>query len=68
MVDVKSLKVLSCVFFDDVLCSFRKSVKFVVMARCFNCREYKRFMQEMEEEDRKIDAEIEEVHRTGVYP
>lgn len=68
MVDVKSLRLLSCVFLLDILCSFRKSEKSYIMHRCFSCRYYRRFMREMEEEDRKVDAEVEEIHRTGVHP
>jgi hypothetical protein len=58
---------LPCVFWDDVLCSFRKYENVKILSRCFNCSHYKRFMDEMEEEDRKIDAEIAEIHRTGVH-
>jgi len=52
-------KLLSCFFDDDVLCSFRESEKSGVMDRCFGCREYKRFMEEMEEEDVRIMEEID---------
>ena len=58
-----SMKVLSCVFFHDVLCSYRKNVKFGVMGRCFKCRHYRRFMREMTEEDMKLMDKIDEMRR-----
>ena len=57
------MKVLSCVFLDDVLCSYRKSEKFTVMGRCLKCRYYERFMREMAEEDAKVMDEIDEIRR-----
>jgi hypothetical protein len=62
-----SEKLLSCLFLLDVLCSYRKDAKLVVMARCFKCKEYVRFMAEMDEEDKQIMARIERIHRTGVW-
>ena len=62
----KRRKYFPCVFFDDVLCSFRKSEKSGIMNRCFKCREYKRFMEEMEEDVRimeEIDREREALER-----
>ena len=50
-----------CAFTNDVVCSSGFTNK------CFECSTYKRTMAEMEEEDIKIDAEIEEIHRTGVW-
>jgi len=63
LVEVKGSKVLSCVFFDDVLCSYRKYEGFGLMNRCFTCREYRRFMREMAKQDEKDDNEILEIHR-----
>ena len=57
------LECLSCVFFDDVLCSLRKSEKFTVMGRCLKCRHYRRFMREKAEEDAKVMDEIDEFRR-----
>jgi len=57
------MKILSCVFLDDVLCSYRKSEKFTVMGRCLNCCHYARFMREMAEEDAKVMDEIDEMRR-----
>jgi hypothetical protein len=51
-----------CVFTDDVVCSSGYTDK------CFECSTYKWVMQEMEDEDRKFDAEVLEMHRTGVHP
>lgn len=61
------LKCLPCVFFDDVLCSYRKDVGFGVMGRCLKCRHYRRFEREMDEADAKIMDEIDEIQRTGVW-
>ena len=58
---------LPCVFFDDVLCSFRKEEGSYVMGRCFKCSHYLRFEREMDEEDKKMMDEIDEINRTGVY-
>lgn len=54
-------KVLSCAFWDDVLCSYRKFVMSGDMEICFDCSHYKRFMDEMEEEDKEFwewEAEV----------
>ncbi len=67
MVDEVVLKSLPCVFLDDVLCLHRKDAKFVVMARCFECRHYRRFMREMDKEDERVMDEIDEIRRTGVW-
>ena len=51
------MKLLSCFFLDDVLCSFRRSEKFGMMDRCESCEHYKRFNREMaEEEDKFFDG------------
>lgn len=57
---MKREKVLSCVFFDDVSCSFRKSEKPRVVSGCSGCRHYKRFIEEMEREDEEFWNEIDE--------
>jgi hypothetical protein len=53
-------KLLSCAFLPDVLCSYRKDAKFGVMARCFKCPHYVRFIREMDQEDEEIDKEVED--------
>lgn len=58
-----SMKVLSCVFFDDVLCSYRKSKKSTVMFRCLKCRHYKRFERMMDEEEEEFFEEVEKIRR-----
>ena len=58
-----SMKVLSCVFFDDVLCSYRKNVKLGVMGRCFKCRYYKRFKRESDKEEEEFFEEVERIRR-----
>ena len=59
--------VLSCVFWDDVLCSYRKDVEGSIMQRCFECGHYLRFVSEMgveeEEEDAEFLQESERVNR-----
>ena len=60
-------KLLSCMFFSDILCSFRKSEKFGVMDRCLKCPHYFRFLREMEEEDERVMDEIDKIRKYG-YP
>lgn len=62
----KDLKVLPCVFYDDVLCSYRKTMRSCLMARCWKCRRYKRFNREVFEADEKVMDEIDEERRVGV--
>ena len=64
---VQEGRVLSCMFYDDVLCSYRKSEKFGVMNRCLKCRHYKRFLREMDEEDKRVMTEIDRIRKYG-YP
>ena len=54
-----SSKLLLCVFLDDVFCSYVKHEKFSVMARCFRCSHYLRFMREMAEEEDEFFEEVE---------
>ena len=61
--EVADLKVLPCVFSEKVLCSHRKSVKFYIMDRCWECSHFLRFEQEMDEEDEKAMNEIDEIRR-----
>jgi len=65
--DKNGLKPLSCEFWDNVLCSFRRGAKGSIMQRCFECGHYLRFMAEMdveeEEEDAKCLQESERVNR-----
>ena len=56
-------KFLSCLFSSHVSCSFRKSEKFGIMSRCLRCRHYKNFLREMDEEDERETAEIEDIWR-----
>jgi len=62
-VDSSKAEIGHCVFFDDVLCSFRKVKAFYVMDRCFECSHYKRFEREMEKEENEFWAEIDEANR-----
>jgi len=56
------LKLLSCVFSDAVLCSYRKDVGFRIMGRCFKCPEWKRFEAEMDAEDERMMDEIDDIY------
>jgi len=56
-------KFLSCVFSSRVSCSFRKSEKFGIMNRCLRCPNYRKFVREMDEEDERETAEIEDIWR-----
>ena len=57
-------KPLSCVFFDDVICSFRKGERGVrIMDRCLKCRHYVRFLREMEKEEDEFFDYVERVRR-----
>jgi len=58
---------LSCVFLNDVLCSYRKDEKFSVMVRCMKCSHYAKFTRDMDEEDERVMNEIDEIRRTGVW-
>lgn len=57
------MKVLSCVFFDDVLCSLRRHEKVRIMSRCFRCSHYLRFVREMEKEEEEFFEEVERIRR-----
>jgi tellurite resistance protein len=58
-------KILSCVLLPDVLCSFRKSEKSTIMDRCWKCPHFKKFEQEMAEEDQRVMDAIDEERRRG---
>ena len=57
------MKVLSCVFLLDVLCSFRKTEGFGIMDKCLSCSRYEEFCRVMHEEDVKVMDEIDEWRR-----
>lgn len=59
--DENGLKPLSCLFLDDVLCSYRKDQRLTVLSRCFKCPHYERWERMMDEEDAREDAEIEDI-------
>lgn len=60
-------KLLCCLFWSEVLCSFRRSEKSVIMERCFSCVHYKRFVEEMEREEDAFFEEAEKIWKYG-YP
>ena len=57
------MKCFLCVFWDDVLCSYRKDVTSGVMARCSKCPEHRRFEAVMEKEDEEEARFVEEVRK-----
>jgi hypothetical protein len=61
LVDGDVLKVLSCAFWNNVLCSFRKIEEFGIMPRCLKCPHYLRFVREMDEDDERVMDEIDEI-------
>jgi hypothetical protein len=58
-------KLLACVLWDDATCKFRKSETPMMMVRCWRCREFKKFLREMGEDDVKIMDDIEKERGTG---
>lgn len=56
-------KASRCSFFDDVVCSFKKSDKFVVLRRCLKCSHSERFMREMEQEENMFFDEAKRMRR-----
>jgi hypothetical protein len=62
---VDSVKVLSCVFFSNILCSHRKSAKVFIMNRCHECSHFLRFEHEMDVEDERVMDEIDEIRKHG---
>lgn len=63
MADDGRLKGLRCYFYDNVLCSFRKSLRSGIMPQCYTCRHYKRFKREMAEEEEEFFEEVERARR-----
>jgi len=61
----ESRKILSCLFLNNVLCSFRRTEKtWGIMARCFRCAHFARFMVDMAEEDDRMMDRIDEMRRS----
>lgn len=54
---------LSCLFLDDVSCSFRGSKESRMMARCPKCSHYERFLREMDEEEEEDGRLMDEKYR-----
>ena len=61
LVEENGLKGLRCVFSDNVLCSYRKSLKSGIMERCFSCRHYFASMREMEKQEDEFWKEHDEI-------
>jgi hypothetical protein len=58
-------KPLECIFWDDVDCRHRKSETPTIMVRCWSCREFKRFVREMDKADAKMMDQIEKGRSEG---
>jgi hypothetical protein len=58
-------KLLNCIFWDDVTCKYRKSETVTMMVRCWSCREFKRFVREMDKADARIMDQIEKERSGG---
>ena len=54
-----------CAFLNNVVCSYQKYDKPVVLERCFSCSHYRRFNRMMDKEDEKVMDEIELIHKYG---
>jgi restriction endonuclease len=63
LVDEDGLKPLSCLFLDDVLCSYRKDERLTVLSRCFKCPHYERWQRMMDEDDERMMDEIDEMRK-----
>lgn len=50
---------MSCIFWDDISCKHRKSRTAVIMIRCWRCREFRRFVRQMDKSDARLMDEIE---------
>jgi hypothetical protein len=57
----------SCVFLEGLMCSHRRSKRFSIAKYCFSCPHYLKFMREMDAEDEREMAEIDEIMKTGVW-
>lgn len=65
--DKNGLKILPCLFWNDVVCSYRKDTRSGIMSRCLTCVHYRKFEADMDEADEKMMDEIDEIQRTGVW-
>ena len=54
LVDKKDSGVLPCVFYNDVLCSFRKHKRVTIMPRCKECEYFVKFNSDMDKEDEEF--------------
>jgi hypothetical protein len=52
-------KLLPCIFWQNISCEHRKSTKAQIMVRCWRCREFRRFVREMDKSDARLMDEIE---------
>jgi hypothetical protein len=62
LAEQRLMKSWLCLFFDDVFCPYPKipcDRRFSSV--CFRCVQYKGFMREMDEEDKKMMDEIDDI-------
>ena len=52
-----------CVFVVDVLCSYQRYDKPVVLDRCLSCSHYLRANREIEEEEDKFFDEVDKIRK-----
>ena len=55
-----------CVFFNDVVCSFRKSDRVGVMDRCFKCSHFERHERMMDEQESEFWDYVDRVREFGI--
>ena len=58
---------LSCLFVLDVFCSYRRYEKLGIMNRCLDCKHFKQFLRDMQEEEEEFWEEVDKTHKYG-YP
>lgn len=58
-------KTLSCLFWLDVLCAFRRNEKGGVLSQCFECPHYARFAENMEREEEAFWEEESKIRTYG---
>ena len=54
-------KILRCVFYDNIFCFHRKSEKFGIMGRCFECSYGKRFMDKADRGEKEFWERVEAI-------
>jgi hypothetical protein len=64
----KQMESWLCVFYDDVFCQYSEiGPNDRLCSVCQNCKYYERWEGQMEDEDERIMAEIDEILKTGEW-